>query len=497
MITPSRALFYLCVSFIVGIAMQSMSNIPHALLWGFLLLGVGCIAVSFFTAHRKKETAVIGFCLLFLVLGITRLQITQLEIANDPLAALNDSAEKLTFQGHIIDNPDVRDTSQKIKVKIDKTNSIVLITTGIYPTYHYLDAVSITGKLKTPFVTEDFNYKNYLMKDGVYSVMDYPKVAVASLQKHYTATSFIYENILRFKATLQHAIFIYFAPPHSSILEGIILGGTSGMSEEVKAKFSATGLTHLTAISGSNIVILSNILMVCLLFFGLWRGQAFYGSVFFIWIYIVIAGFPASGIRAAIMGSIFLLAQKLGRQNTSSRVLVLAGAIMLLQNPLSLFYDVGFQLSFLASMGIICAKPIIDTLLAFAKTAKLRFLFDVFSITMAAQFFTVPIIAYYFKNISLVTPITNMLIIPIVDWIMIFGFLAAFLGIFSYMLGFLFFLPTQLLLLYFTKVMDIFYHPWAVITLQHLSGMWLAGYYLLLAAFMWWLGKKLKPDFLN
>ena len=96
---------------------------------------------------------------------------------------------------------------------------------------------------------------------------------------------------------------------------------------------------------------------------GFWRGQAFYLAVAFIAVYIALIGFPASGVRAAIMGCIALLAQKLGRQNTTSRILVLAGALMLLQNPPLLYYDIGFQLSFLASLGIIHIKPMVALLL--------------------------------------------------------------------------------------------------------------------------------------
>ena len=281
------------------------------------------------------------------------------------------------------------------------------------------------------------------------------------------------------------------------MVEGVILGGTATMPQETKAKFSITGLTHLTAISGSNVVILSTVLMAFLLLLGFWRGQAFYLSVTFIWLYIAIAAFPASGIRAAIMATILLLAQKLGRQNTSARVIVLTATLMLLSNPLLLLYDVGFQLSFLASLGIIYAKPIIDYAFPFAKHEKLKKALDIFSITLAAQLFTLPVIAYNFKNISLVAPLTNLLIIPIIDWIMIFGFLAAFLGIFSNLLGFLFFIPTWMMLAYFLKILDLFSQPWAALYAFSFHWTWIGLYYAMLAMFIWWLNKKMKPDFLG
>ena len=99
---------------------------------------------------------------------------------------------------------------------------------------------------------------------------------------------------------------------YSFINEDIDMKG----KKDLKSKFNATGLSHLTAVSGSNIVIIISILMSLLMVLRFWRGQAFYFSVIFIWLYIILIGFPVSGIRAAIMGSVALLAQKIGRQNS-------------------------------------------------------------------------------------------------------------------------------------------------------------------------------------
>ncbi len=492
--TPSKTLFFLCISFVIGIALQSITKIPQIFIWGFLVGGVVFIVAGFFI---KKPATIFGFCLLFLVLGILRFQITEFAIASDKVRQFNDKPDKIILTGRIIDESDTRDTSQKLKVKIDNTESVVLVTVGRYPEYYYLDTIKITGKLKSPFITEDFNYKNYLMKDGIYSVMDYPKTELILRAKSYTAVEFLYQNILFFKERLKASIHLQFSLPHSSIIEGIILGGSANMPQDTKDKFRATGLTHLTAISGSNVVILSTILMTFLLALGFWRGQSFYVSSLFIWLYIIIAGFPASGIRAAIMATIFLLAQKLGRQNTSSRVIVLAGSLMLLQNPMLLRYDIGFQLSFLASMGIIYIKPLFDYFFAFLAKKEVRFFIDIISITLAAQIATLPIIAYYFENISLVAPITNLLIIPIINAVMIFGFLAAFFGLFSFTVGFIFSLPAYFLMLYFMKIVDIFAQPWAVKTIESVFWVWLPIYYALLAGLIWWLDKKIKPKFLG
>src|SRR3989344_4288253 len=130
--TPSKALCYFCIAFAVGIFCESFITIPGIFLWGFLIAGVACAAAGFFT---KKPAAVAGLCLIFLVLGIARLQMFEFAMASDALSQLNDAPEKITLTGIIVAEPDVRASSQKLTVKINGTKSIILITTHRYPEY--------------------------------------------------------------------------------------------------------------------------------------------------------------------------------------------------------------------------------------------------------------------------------------------------------------------------------------------------------------------------
>ena len=488
--SASKILFFLCLSFVAGIFLESIIKVPQFFLWGILFLGIALIFASFLP---RKISAVVGFCILFLMIGILRVQISEFNIVNDKLAKFNGKGQ-IVLTGIISDEPDVRDTSQKIKVKI--SDSTVLVTTKRYPEYEYLDKIKLTGKLETPMVTDDFNYKNYLLKDNIYSVMAFPKIEIVSIKHQYNIFSYLYEKILFLKQKLEQALQNNFSPPHSLILEGIIFGNNKNITQDLKDRLNAAGLRFLTAISGVHVVILSAILISFMLFLGLRRNYAFCFSIIFIWLYIVITGFSASGIRAATMGSIFIFAGVFGRQNTSSRTIVLAAALMLLQNPLLLIYDIGFQLSFMASTGIIYLKPLMQIFLKNLFKERLKELSDIISITFSAQIFTLPIMIFNFGMVSMTAPITSILILPVMPWILSFGFLFSIFAAMSNFLGWIFYIPTWLLITYFLKVMDFFSQPWMAKNITNVSWFWVLISYSIIGSVVWLLNKRYSKVFL-
>lgn len=496
--SPSKSLFYFCIAFVLGVALSSIVSVPQIIIWVFLLLGILIIFTPILL--KEKRFIILGFCVCFFVIGIVRFQISEFTIASDKLSKLNDQPAKITLNGAVVSEPKIKDTSQKLIVKVD--DSLVLVTVGRYPEYRYLDAITMTGKLKTPVILDDFNYRDYLAKDGIYSMMDFPTIKVVPIQNYLSPISFLYKKILWVKEKLTTSIDMSFSSPESFIMQGIIFGDDDNTPKELKEKFNVTGLSHLTAVSGSNIIMVIFIVTTLFLFLGFWRHWASYASIIFIWFYIVAIGFPMSGVRAGIMGSVFLLAQTLGRQGHGLRVLSMAGAIMILHNPLLLFYDIGFQLSFLASLGIIYLKTPIDYFLNrpikgefFLKreVASLsRFFIDIISITFATQVFTLPIIVYNFGRLSLVAPITNLLVLPIIPILTILGFFNSILGAFSNVLGFIISLPSLFLLKYFFWVIEVFYQPWAVAIIKDISWVWVVIYYIILAGAIWLINFKLK-----
>jgi competence protein ComEC len=291
----------------------------------------------------------------------------------------------------------------------------------------------------------------------------------------------------------------------------MLLGDKSRIPEDLKEKLNIAGVRHITAISGMHVAILTTILMTLLIGLGLWRGQAFYFTIVLITLFIVMTGLQPSAIRAGIMGGLFLLGQKLGRKSFSPRAIVMAAALMLVVNPLLLLNDVGFQLSFLAMLGIIYLLPIFQNW--FRRIPNVFQFRSILAITLSAQIFTLPILIYNFGYMSLLSPISNVLIVPFLSYIIGFGFLFALVGLLWQPLGWILSLPCWFLLTYITKVINLlsanwlskfpwllelfpFLKPFPCLTF-HIPWFLLIISYLILGFIVWRLKQREKLKFLN
>ena len=413
----------------------------------------------------------------------------------DRLRQFRDTGKIFQFEGIVVGEPDKRLDNTKLKVRLLPYSEYVLITIGSYQEYFYGDKLKLKGKLQTPKEFEDFNYKNYLRKDKILSVMYEPKIEVigkSDLLEEVGLPRF-YANILKIKEKLRISIYRSLASPQAELLAAMVLGDQSRLSQELKNNFSRTGITHIVAISGMNITIMAEILIF---FFGLtlrlgWN-RAFYLVLFITVFYVVMIGAPASAVRAGIMAGVLLLAQKTGRLYFAGRALLIAAAIMLIFNPLLLFYDVGFQLSFLAVLGIIYLFPIFDFHLShFLKNKGSRWFRQILALTLSAQIFTLPILVYNFGSVSLISPLVNVLVVPLLPVILIFGFLGILAGLFGQFLGMMFSFPVFGILSYILEVSRVFGNfAFSSVKVSGLGWFGLLAFYV----FLFWAVKKLKKS---
>ncbi|MDP2643216.1 MAG: ComEC/Rec2 family competence protein [Candidatus Peregrinibacteria bacterium] len=222
--------------------------------------------------------------------------------------------------------------------------------------------------------------------------------------------------------------------PYSGFVEGLILGKKNGLGKDLLENFNATGLTHIIAVSGYNISIL---IVFCTKFFGfLGQRMKFFVMIFLIVLFVALTGFSASCIRAAIMGIVGYYAMFSGRQYMPFIGLIFAAFIMNLFLPTLIFDDIGFQLSFGATFGIVCFYPKMENSLKFVPDF-LGFR-SAFLMTISAQILTMPVILLNFGNFSVISPIANIFVLPLIPIAMFFGFVILFVGFFSLKLGMFF-----------------------------------------------------------
>jgi len=454
-------------------------------------------------------------------LGIWRQQSALLKIENSEIK--NFIGQEIVIIGTINEEPDIRGKTAKLEIKTEKImtedeimtedgplsiKSRILVTIWKYPQYQYGDKLKIQGKLESPTTFqkggleeinstksgggEGFNYKNYLLKDGILAVMNFPKSELVAEDQG----NFLMKSLISFKEKLKESLNKVMSRPQSAIFEALFFGEEENISKEWKEKLNQTATRHLTAVSGMNITIICNLILGFLLWLGFWRHQAFYLSVILIILYILMIGAPASAIRAGIMGLLLLTAQHFGRFSTSSRAIVLAATLMLFQNPLILRWDIGFQLSFLATMGMIHLQSVLEDFLK--KIPNFFQLRNNLSTTLSAQIFVFPILIYNFGQISIISPIPNILILPLIPFLTIFGFIFSFIGIFWQNLAQILSWPAWLLITYILKIIGLSSKiSWASLIFKNVHWIFLIISYLILGILVFWLNQRRKLRFLN
>lgn len=439
--TKSQIFFSFCVSFVFGIFLNSIISLSQIFLLGLLILGIFPLAVFW----NRQKAVVAGFCLIFLAVGAWRYGAILEDIPQV-------KEENINFTAVVVEEPDIRDKTIKLTVQRENAVGKILVTTDRYPEYRYGDKLKITGKLEAPPVFEGFNYRDYLKKDGIFAVMSLPKIELlnSNLGNPVLTTLFSFKN--KFKEAVRR----FMPSPQEGFLEALIFGDENNISDAWKQKLNLTGTRHIVAVSGMNITIIASLILNFLLALGFWKKRAFYFSLFLITLYVLMIGAPTSAVRAGLMGGILLVSQYLGRLSSATRSVVFAAALMLCFNPLLLRLDIGFQLSFLAVLGMIYFQPRFLNWLKKIPDGKIFPVRTTLATTFSAQIFTFPILIYNFGYVPLVSPLTNVLIVPFLAPITILVFVFGLVSMIFWPLGYLLSWPAWLALTYITSVINVF-----------------------------------------
>ncbi len=371
-----------------------------------------------FVFYKTKPITLIGFCLLFFLGGVWITEDRFEKIEN-----LDQDGKKISGIAVVLREPQKKDRMQNIILELQDEKNLkeqkILLTASAFPEYTYRDRLKIDCVLEIPKNKEgSFDYRMYLAKDGIFYLCKSPKVEIVGKNKNDNFFSWVLKIKNKFKQNMNDLL----PSPQSGLLAGLLLGGTEDLPQSVNDNFSRTGMTHIVAVSGYNVTIIAEYLILLGIFLGLWRNQAFWFAIAGIVLFVFIVGFPSSAVRAGVMGTILLWGMKNGRIGNSQNAIVFAAVIMLFLNPLLFRWDVGFQLSFLATLGIVYFYPIAEKYSI--KNQKIGGLSEIIFLSISAQIFVIPIILFNFEKLSLISPLANLLVLPIIPITMLVGFLA-------------------------------------------------------------------------
>lgn len=424
----SRVFLYALLSFVAGVGIRSFWDVPMSIV---SILGIVGGFFLFYWVLRRDQSVfgLAGLCILVFSLGIVRFSFYEAAQTEATVLRFADSGE-VTLRGVVVDEPDVREKNTRLVVAVSAIVSDgathpaagkVLLFTNRYPVFSYGDKVAVTGNIKRPETFSGFDYPMYLAKDQVFALMHYPtikRVSGGGLSLH--------GALFDIKHVFENSIERVFSEPYGAFLKGILLGSRAGIPAWLIDAFRVTGVTHIIALSGFNITIIADTISRVLRRLTVSRQGTFWVSFALILLFTLMVGASPSIVRAALMGMLVLLAAKEGRQYQRANALVFAGAIMIFHNPAVLRFDVAFQLSFLATAGLFFVAPRIEH--------RFWFLPESFGLrstviaTISAQAAVLPLLLYYFGELSLVSPLTNLLILSLMPMTMLFGFLGALAG---------------------------------------------------------------------
>ena len=469
-------LLWLSLAFLAGILLAALLALP---LWAWLLAAVVAALAAF--GLRKR----IGWLPLFalaavcaLLGGAARYQAAQPEFGPADLAYYNDGNARVEIRGIVSEPPLARDTYLELRIDaesilfdggIHQVSGRLLARIDLRSEFRYGDRLLLHGELVTPAEDEDFSYRAYLARDGIHSLMPFASITHLASGKGLPFWAALYslrENGLE-------TLYRLYPAQEAALLAGILLGDESGLSEPLKTAFNDTGTRHIIAISGFNISIIAGLLLAT---FSRWLGRrrGLWLTGIGIGLYTLLVGADAAVVRAAVMGILALVALQAGRQQLALNTLAISAALMAFFNPL-LLWDVGFQLSFVATLGLILyAAPLSQRVHQWlarrtskALAARLRGpLNDYLFITLAAQLTTLPLLLFHFQRLSLLSLPANLLILPAQPALMIFGGLSLLLGLVLLPLGQILAFFTWGLVAYTIRIIEFFASlPWASRTL--------------------------------
>ena len=494
----SRLLWAVILGFLAGVLVRSF--VPLGLSYALFLsavTGVLLLALFFFDRERFRMGTVIAIGVFAFAIGIVRMNTAILP--SDPVLQTH-IKQHVTLTGYVFAEPDVREAGTRISIRsasITIGSSTAPVHAGVLavlpPHTHvaYGDEVHVSGTLRTPTAFDtglgrSFNYPAYLAVSGITYQLSSAHIDAISGN----SGNAIYTQVISIKESFIRGLGAVLPEPESGLAAGITVGDKRSIGPQLSADFQRASLIHMLVLSGYNITVILN--AATYLTGWLPRIAQFGMSGFVVVFFMLLSGGASSAVRAGLMALIAVYARQHGRTYLALRAIGLVAVVMALWNPYIVAFDPSFQLSALATIGLVAFTPIFATRMQWVtKRWGLR---EVAASTLGTQLVVLPLILFQSGQLSLVALPANILALAPVPFAMLVSSIAALLGIVFGSTATLLVLPAYILLAYIITITHFFGSlPFAAVTLGAFSAWWLAGAYAILFL-VWHFYNKKKSD---
>ncbi len=413
------------LSFLFGVFFTSFISLTLPFLTLCLLLAGVLIYLVHFVPSRSETISFFwpALALLFFALGGMRVEQTLYSLEQTSVHTLVNQV--VVIDGVVKQEPVVSETTKTLYVKSD--DATILVRTDVHVPVAYGDRVQVSGTLSRPedFETDFgrvFAYTNYLAARGVLYQIEFAKVEVTESG----LGNYFITRLLNFKARFLEVVYQFLPEPASGLASGLVLGVNGSLGEDLETAFRQSGIIHIVVLSGYNVMLVVVFVMFLLKQFLSNRLRLWFGLLAVAG-FALLVGLSATVVRASIMAALLLVMEVMGRTYIILRGLLLAAVCMLLFNPLLLAFDIGFQLSFLATLGLILLAPYVESRLGSVPNPySVR---DFFIATVATQIAVLPLLLYQIGEVSLVSLLVNLLVLPIVPFAMLLVLLLGISGL--------------------------------------------------------------------
>lgn len=450
-----RIFWLACIIFICGVFVRTL--IPFGWVTISFFAFAGLCAWAAYRYHREPPALFVAVALIAFAFGSARMHGGIVE--HEPLLDAR-VGEKVVLEGIVQDEPDVRENNVRIPLRVSviatttvDTKIAVLVIAPLHTDVAYGDRIRAEGELALPEAFETgegrvFDYPGFLAKDRILYQMSFAKVERLEGNEGFFLKSWALWLKQRYLDGLANAL----NEPQAGLAGGITVGDKRGLGEELSETFRIVGLTHIVVLSGYNIMVVVEALLRWLAR----APQALRLSIagFVAFFFAAITGFASASTRAAAMAMIAITGKATGRTYLASRALAVVAVGMIAWNPYVLAYDPGFQLSIIATAGLIFISPLLEKYLRWVPE---RFgVREIASATIGTQLAVLPLLLYQNGMLSVFALPANLLALAVIPWAMLVSAAAAVCGLFAGVSAPVFGFPAYVVLSYVIYVAEGF-----------------------------------------